>query len=92
MPGFKISYCERCRKTSAHDIYISEGGYLHSLCTDCGKDCSSGAQYDNINGDAEKYCDSCRINTSHIRYISTGGYIHWFCCSCGKDISSDSRV
>ena len=86
MSGFKFTYCTNCESQTAHDIYISDGDHLHSLCTDCGKDVPSRAEVDTINGEGNKYCENCETNTEHLRYISSGGYIHWFCCSCGKDI------
>jgi len=92
MPGFKLTYCAKCRRTTSHDIYISSGDYLHSLCMDCGKDNASDARVSEINGDGMKECPKCNVQTEHIRYISQGDYIHWFCCSCGKDIGSDSKV
>ena len=91
MPGFKLTFCRRCGQRSAHDIYISKGGYLHSLCTDCGKDADSSARCAEITGEATKECGKCGTNTEHLRYISEGGYIHWFCCSCGKDVDSSAR-
>lgn len=91
MPGFKMTYCPKCRNATAHDIYISSGGYIHSLCADCGKDAESSAKVDSHNGEAVKSCSRCKITTEHIRYISPEGYIHWFCCSCGKDIDSAAK-
>lgn len=91
MAGFKYTHCSRCGQNTAHDIYISEGGYLHSLCTDCGKDVDSSSRVGELNGSSTKNCLKCDATTEHIRYISEGGYIHWFCCSCGKDIDSGSR-
>jgi len=91
MPGFTSTYCIRCNNETVHDIYISEGGYLHSLCTNCGKDSSSGSEVGNISGEASKQCLKCGRTTEHLRYVSTGGYIHWFCCSCGHDISSSAK-
>ncbi len=92
MAGFKLTYCRRCSSRTSHDIYISSGGYLHSLCTECGKDAVADATFDHENGMATKNCNRCETTTEHIRYISTGNYIHWFCCSCGKDIVSDAKI
>ena len=89
MQGFKLTYCSNCRAITAHDLYTSDS-YIHSLCTDCGKDVSSSSRIDKQNGEATKICGFCDTTTEHIRYTSDG-YIHWFCCSCGKDISSSSR-
>ena len=91
MLGLKLTYCPNCRTATAHDLYISSGGYLHSLCTDCGKDVDSSAKINRQNGEASKNCSRCGTITEHIRYISSGGYIHWFCCSCGKDIDSGAK-
>lgn len=92
MTGFKYTSCGRCSSRTAHDIYVSSGGYLHSLCTECGKDSESASKIDYENGSATKECSRCEATTEHIRYISKGGYIHWFCCSCGKDIESGARI
>jgi len=86
------TYCPRCKKDTAHEIYISTGGYLHSLCTECGKDVSSDAKVSEIVTDLTKTCDREGKRCIHIKYISSGGYIHWFCCGCGKDVSGDARV
>lgn len=92
MSGFKYTYCHRCSTRTAHDIYVSSGGYLHSLCTECGKDADAASKIDYENGNATKECTRCETTTEHIRYISKGGYIHWFCCSCGKDIESGASI
>ena len=92
MAGFKLTFCGYCKRQTSHDIYVSKGEYLHSLCMDCGKDSASDSKVGEMNGDANKHCSYCETNTEHIRYISQGGYIHWFCCSCGKDIASDSKI
>lgn len=90
MSGFKFTYCPNCRRNTAHDLYTSSGGYLHSLCTDDGYDVCSSAVVSSITGSGNKYCGNCRENTEHVRYNSINEYVHWMCCSCGKDISSSS--
>ena len=86
------TYCPRCKKETAHEIYISSGGYLHSLCTECGKDVCSDAKVAEIVTTLTKTCDCGGKSCVHIKYISKGGYIHWFCCGCGKDVCSDAPV
>jgi len=91
MVGFINTYCPRCRKITIHDLYVSSGGYLHSLCTQYGKDVNSSAKFQKQNGAGYKNCTRCGKNTEHIRYICSKGYIHWFCCSCGKDVNSGTK-
>ncbi|GEM_PF-2347302 len=86
------TYCPRCKKETAHEIYVSPGGYLHCMCIECGKDVSSYATVSEIVTTLTKTCDREGKSCAHIKYISSGGYIHWFCCGCGKDVSSDARV
>lgn len=86
------TYCRRCGKEQVHEIYISSGGYLHSLCTECGKDVRSSSEVKKTTASMTKHCGSEDDSRHHIRYISTGGYIHWFCCTCGKDIRSSAEV
>ena len=86
------TYCRRCGKEQPHEIYISTGGYLHSLCTECGKDVGASERIDELAGSMFRECGSEGASRYHIKYISTGGYIHWFCCTCGKDIGSSERV
>jgi NMD protein affecting ribosome stability and mRNA decay len=92
MADMITTYCRRCGKEQIHEVYISSGGYLHSLCTECGKDVSSDAKVNRTTSNMSRYCGNEDATRYHIRYISNGGYIHWFCCSCGKDISSDAKV
>ena len=92
MAGFINTYCPRCRKITIHDLYFSSGGYLHSLCTQVGKDVNSSAKFQKQNGAGYKNCTRCGKNTEHIRYISSTGYIHWFCCSCGRNFNSGAKV
>jgi hypothetical protein len=86
MPGFKFTYCWRCRVDTTHDLYISDNGWLYSKCTECGDEVSSDASIGEINGKASKSCHKCQTTTEHIRYTSGGGSVRWFCCSCGKDV------
>jgi hypothetical protein len=88
MLGFKLTYCPNCRRLTAHDIYSSDAGYLHSMCTEDGYDICSSTEILSITGEGNKLCGNCRVNTEHIRYNSVSGYFHWFCCSCGKDVPS----
>ena len=92
MPDMITTYCRRCRKEQLHEIYKSSGEYLHSLCTECGKDVRSDARVKRVTSNMTRHCGSEDASRHHIRYISTGGYIHWFCCTCGKDVRSDARV
>lgn len=91
MAGFKFTWCGRCGADSAHDLYTDSNGYLHSMCTNCGRDVSSNSRLDHISGEGTKTCSKCDTNTEHLRYIDSNGYVHWFCCSCGRDISSSAR-
>lgn len=86
------TYCRRCGKERPHEIYISRGGYLHALCTECGKDVGSSERVGEREGSMIRECASEGANRYHIKYISRGGYIHWFCCTCGKDVGSSERV
>jgi hypothetical protein len=90
MQSFSRTYCNRCDAITAHDIYISEKEYLHSLCTSCGKDVASDSEVSHQSGTAEKHCSRCERITEHIRYTSKRNYPHWFCCSCGKDVAGAS--
>lgn len=91
MADLKLSYCQSCKIIALQDIYISEGNFLHSLCTNCGKDVESSKRICSQNVNANKECTYCKNNTEHVRYLDEGGFIHWFCCSCGKDIESNKR-
>jgi len=90
--GIQYCYCRKCKKETAHEVYISKGGYLHSLCTMCGKDVGSSAEVKDICGVMAIECSSERVSRVHVKYLSKGNYIHWFCCSCGKDVSSTAQV
>lgn len=92
MPNMITTYCRRCGKEQLHEVYESSGGYLHALCTECGKDVCSDSRVKRTTSSMNRECGSEGASRYHIRYISTGGYLHWFCCTCGKDVCSDSRV
>lgn len=92
MTGFVHSYCGRSGEEEPHDLYLSEGGYLHSLCMRCERDVSSESRVAMQTGGGRINCPKCGCVTHHIRYQSQGGYIHWFCCSCGRDIAGESKV
>lgn len=92
MADMITTYCRRCGKEQLHEIYKSSGGYLHSLCTECGKDVCSDTEVKRVTSNMMRQCGSEYASRHHIRYISTGGYIHWFCCTCGKDVCSDAQV
>ncbi len=92
MSEIKYCYCPNCKKQTAHDIYIDTSGYLHSLCTMCGKDVESLSRVKKICLYTTLECPSEQGNKLHIKYLDSSGYIHWFCLSCGKDIESRSRV
>jgi len=88
MPGFLNTYCSRTGRNETHDIYVSSGGHLHSLCTACGKDVGSTHEVAAETGHGVMDCPRCSCQTAHLRYESSGGHIHWFCASCGRDIGS----
>ena len=92
MTPFVMTHCRRSGSDEPHDLYLSEGGYLHSLCMRCELDVSSDSEVAMQTGDGRMDCPDCSRTTHHIRYQSRGGYIHWFCCSCGHDISGKSTV
>ena len=92
MTGLVTCYCPRCKRDTPHEIYISKGGYLHSLCVRCGKDVCSSAKVREICTRMVTTCSREGGSRLHIKYISKGGYLHWFCCSCGRDISSSAQV
>ena len=92
MSEIKTCYCPYCEKETAHDIYIDTSGYVHSLCTQCGKDEESRKRVKKICLYSRLECSREQDNKLHIKYLDTNGYIHWFCLSCGKDIESRSRV
>jgi RNase P subunit RPR2 len=86
MSGFRHTYCPKCRRDTAHDIYVNSSNRLHSKCIDCGDDSWSTADLREINGGGNKHCSNCQANTEHIRFTSESDSIHWFCCSCGHDV------
>ena len=92
MSEIKYIYCPVCKKQTAHDIYISESGYLHSLCIRCGKDFESRSKVKKICLYTTLECPSEKGDRLHAKYLDLRGYIHWFCLSCGRDIESRSTV
>ena len=88
MPGFKQTYCAICHKQTEHNLYVNSMGYLHSFCTDCGKDVGSSEMINRQTGEAAKHCSRCGTVTEHVRYAGSNDYVHWFCCSCGQDVHS----
>lgn len=92
MAEIKHCYCPRCQEETAHEVYIDIHGYLHSLCTVCGKDVESRSRVKEISLYSTLKCQSEKSNRLHIRYLDVHGYIHWFCLSRGKDIESRFRV
>jgi hypothetical protein len=93
MADLVATHCPVCHSVTDHDHYLSRGGYLHSLCTNCGKDISSSERVES--GEPQpvtKHCAVCGVDTAHVRYLSTTGYLHWLCLSCGKDVRSSANV
>ena len=69
------THCRRCGKEMPHEIYVSSGGYLHSLCTECGKDVGASERVGTLEGSMNRECGREGGNRYHIKYISTGGYM-----------------
>jgi DNA-directed RNA polymerase subunit RPC12/RpoP len=92
MSDLKITHCPTCDRDTAHDLYVSQSGALHALCTDCGKDVRASADLASTSGGTVKPCRVCGTRTEHVRYTDTTGYLHWFCMSCGKDIRSSTAA
>jgi hypothetical protein len=86
------TYCRNCGEQQPHEIYQSSDGYIHSLCTVCGKDVYGATPVGEITGGAVRACAREKADRYHVKYISKTGYIHWFCSTCGNDVHGASPV
>jgi len=87
-------YCQRCRKGTIHNLYISSANYIHADCSVCGweKSSSDWVPYGNIDWEGQNHCNSCGTETRQFKYTGPGRYLHWFCCGCGTDKCSRNPV
>lgn len=86
------THCNTCGEDQPHEIYLSTSGYVHSLCTACGKDVYGATPVDEITGGMVRLCAREKADRYHVKYISKTGYIHWLCGTCGGDVRSASPV
>ena len=86
------THCANCGERQPHEIYISSNGYVHSLCTGCGKDVYGATPVHEVAGGMVKACARENADRYHVKYISKTGYIHWMCGTCGSDVHSASPV
>jgi rRNA maturation protein Nop10 len=86
------THCRNCGERQPHEIYLGSNGYVHSMCTVCGKDVVGATPVDEVTGGSVRACAREKADRYHVKYLGKSAYVHWFCATCGKDVRSASPV